>query len=110
MKIYLTLSFFLLAGSAFAQMPKKRDSVLVIRLDDRMKADLKPLYVIFSQGKIIAQTDTLAAGVEPRIIKSINVLKGKDAYEKYKEKGNNGAIEIYLNDEKYPEAYRIFKN
>ncbi|MEJ6980835.1 hypothetical protein WG906_10265 [Pedobacter sp. P351] len=68
----------------------------------------KPLYVVFSHNKIIAKGDSILPSLLPDAIKSINVVKDSIANLKYGSAAQHGVIEIFLNDDKYPEAYKTF--
>ncbi len=43
------------------------------------------------------------------MIKSINILKDSISTWRYGKAAKNGVVEIYLNDEKYPNAYKLLK-
>lgn len=72
-----------------------------------------PLWVIYSHDEVIYKSDTLSSkpvgNLSPDYIKSIIVLKGENATVKYGGIAKNGAIEIYINDEKYPEARKLLQ-
>jgi len=68
----------------------------------------RPFYVIFSHGKIISKADTISAAILPQTIKSLNVLKDSTETLKYGTAGQHGVIEIYLNDDEFPDAYKAF--
>jgi hypothetical protein len=55
-------------------------------------AAASPLYVL--DGKILNKKE--ADKLDPSSIQQINVLKGKDATDKYGDKGKNGVVEITL--------------
>jgi hypothetical protein len=80
-------------ASGVVQFPAKDAIVLT-------SSDSEPLIVI--DGKIIPQSPDLKERMstlnrlDPRIIKTINVLKGQSAIDKYKELGKNGVIEFIL--------------
>ena len=61
------------------------DSVLYIRADSI-------LYIIDEK----ISTKENVKNIKPNNIESVNVLKGKDAVDKYGEKAKNGAVEIKL--------------
>lgn len=52
----------------------------------------KPLFIV--DGEILSENDASFVGISAESIKSVNVLKGKDATDKYGEKGKNGVIII----------------
>jgi len=62
------------------------DGVFLIQTDD----DEKPLFII--DGK--ESSEEKMKKLEPSDIKTMNVVKGEKAKEKYGEKGVNGVIEI----------------
>lgn len=71
-----------------------------------------PLMVVFSHDRVIYRS--LAAEgnmskLSPDCIKSIYVLKDSSSVAKYGSAAKNGVIEIYIDDEKYPDAYKVFK-
>ncbi|NNF34163.1 MAG: TonB family protein [Saprospiraceae bacterium] len=70
----------------------KNDKVNIKADGIQYDEELVPLYVL--EGKII-QKDQMDQ-VDPNDIKSINVLKGKSALEKYGDEGQNGVVEITL--------------
>lgn len=73
----------------------------------------QPLYVLDGEVADTEQSKEVFSRIKPEYIKSVNVLKGKQATEKYGEQGSNGVIEINFTDkdkalsdllEKAPEA------
>jgi hypothetical protein len=75
-----------------------------------------PLYVIFSHNKIIYKSapsvnkiDSSFNQIPPAAIKSINVINSSEAITKYGVAAKNGAIEIYLDDEHFSNAFRFLK-
>ena len=56
----------------------------------RVPGDMDPLYIVDGKEKKIDKDKDL----DPNTIKSINVLKGDKAKEKYGDKGKNGVVEI----------------
>lgn len=118
MKAPLTILLFLTLNVLFAQerpglsVETKPANAATIRICTPNRANFagkqKPFYVIFSHDKIISKADTMSAAILPQTIKSFNVLKDSTATLKYGSLGKNGVIEIYLNDDKYPEAYKAF--
>ncbi|MFK7831800.1 MAG: hypothetical protein AB8B52_00855 [Winogradskyella sp.] len=64
----------------------KKSKLLVISKKE------KPLYIV--NNKIISENDASFIGMNAETIKTVNVLKGKSATDKYGEKGKNGVIII----------------
>ena len=66
----------------------------------------KPLYVV--DGEKLASTESLNSAVEPKNgIKSINVLKGASATDKYGNEGNDGVIEVTTKQKSMSETIQI---
>ena len=70
-----------------------------------------PLIVIFSHDKVIYKSSEQGAlnKISPQSIKSIIILKDSSSVAKYGDSAKNGVIQIYLDDQKYPGAYKAFK-
>jgi protein TonB len=68
---------------------KGKDGVVEITLKS---ANDKPLYLV--NNKIVSEEE--ANKIQPAKIESVNVLKGKNATDKYGDKGKNGVVEIKL--------------
>ncbi|MDB5118380.1 MAG: hypothetical protein JWQ79_3872 [Mucilaginibacter sp.] len=116
MRFILILLFLLfLAPMAFAQADSNKvaaNKPPVIRICTPSRSSLMapPLMVIMSHDKLIYKS--LAGDMSklsPDYIKSINILKDSLSTVKYGSAAKNGVIEIYLDDQKYPDAYKIFK-
>ena len=118
MKAPLTILLLLTFNVLFAQerpgvsIETKPTNAATIRICTPNRVNFtgkqKQFYVIFSHGKIISKADTMSAALLPQTIKSLSVLKDSTATLKYGSVGKNGVIEIYLNDDKYPNAYKAF--
>jgi hypothetical protein len=88
---------------------------MVIRICAPSKGQLlhPPLYLIYSHNRLIFKSDTSGNtaplnALNPRQFKSIHVLKDSLSLSKYGGMAKNGIIEIYLDDEKFPDAYKAF--
>lgn len=68
-------------------------------LDNGNTSD-QPLYVINGEVMDLNQSRKTIARIKSKYIKSINVLKGKTAMEKYGDKGANGVVEMKLINKK----------
>ena len=111
MKFSFVLLLFLLAFDiSFAQINGKPGEPVRVRICTPSRAELlnmkKPLYVVFSHNKIVFKADSLSGAVSPNAIKSINIPKDSISAVKYGKAAQNGVIEIYLDDEHYPNAYK----
>jgi TonB family protein len=88
----LPISFKL---SAAGKTVKKSGTDEPIKIDEnniKFNKDMKPLFIV--DGK---EFDKSAAGeLKPDDIKTVNVLKGEKATDKYGDKGKNGVVEIIL--------------
>lgn len=117
MKSSITLLLFLACGVLFAKAQQQLTQTqgqpggyLNLRLCTPSRAHMasrkKPLFVIYSLNNIILKGDTITGNLPPEAINSINVIKDSTANLKYGSAAKYGVIEIFLNDEKYPEAYK----
>jgi len=59
-------------------------------------SDRQPLYTINGEIPDQKEAKRVLARIKPKYIKTINVLKGSEATEKYGERGSNGVIEMIL--------------
>jgi hypothetical protein len=124
MKFILPLiALLLISGFASAQKelkplidPGTPGKDMVIRICAPSKGQLlhPPLYLIYSHNRLIFKSDTFANtaplnALNPQHFKSINILKDSVSLSKYGGIAKNGVIEIYLDDEKFPDAYKAFK-
>jgi len=117
MKFTLIIAIQLLVSSVlFAQQPSIKPLVTTpnstIKICTPSRHNLLkpgPIYAIYSHNKIIALGDSLHATLDPKMIKSIYVLKDSAAIKAYGKMAKNGVIEVTIDDEKYPEAYKIFR-
>ncbi len=114
--ILLLLSMYQLLLAQANSNSRQPDLNRKIRFSSpNFKRSQNPLWVIFSNGKIILQADTSVGGLERsagKFIKSIAVLKDSVSIinKRYgKLAKQNGVIEIYLDDEKRPNAYAIIE-
>ncbi|WP_029035267.1 hypothetical protein [Salinimicrobium terrae] len=74
------------------------EEIIAIQTDDTSTSafifqEEKPLIVL---GGKVQDEDFELNSIEPKMIKSLNVLKGQSAIEKYGEQAENGVIEINL--------------
>lgn len=118
MRLILTLLFLLFfAPTVFAQADGNKDAINkqpIVRICTPSRGSLMTpvLMVIFSHDTVIYRsfaTEGAMSKLSPDHIKSINVLKDSLSIAKYGSAAKNGVIEIYINDQKYPDAYKIFK-
>ena len=67
-----------------------------------------PLFVYFSHAKEVLRdsNSTTLSSLDPKIIKKVAILKDSVAVNKYGKDARKGVVEIYLDDEKYPDAYK----
>jgi hypothetical protein len=67
---------------------------------------LSVLYVIKSKnGEFKVKGGNTLSSISPQAIKSINVYKNSTAIKKYGNEARDGVVEIFLNDDKYPDLY-----
>jgi hypothetical protein len=133
MKLFLTLLFLLfVVPAAFAQVDSNKilslaparftqvdNKVIVskqttIRICTPSRSALigSPLVIIYSHDKVIFQSADdhgVMSNIPPQFIKSVNVFKDSLTVAKFGSTAKNGVIEIYLDDEKYPDAYKVVK-
>ena len=118
MRLILTLLFLLFfAPIVFAQADGNKDATNkppVVRICTPSRGSLMApvLMVIFSHDTAIYRslaTERAMSKLSPEYIRSINVLKDSLSIAKYGSAAKNGVIEIYIDDQKYPDAYKIFK-
>ena len=81
--------------SYYKSTPQLLTGSVAIRGSNTLKENVEPLYVV--NGNVISKEEF--KDISPQSIKSINVLKGKDATEQYGSRGVNGVIIITLKDE-----------
>jgi hypothetical protein len=99
---------FWFCTNAFAQNASSPGSDALIRI--RCVATIpneKPLWIIYSNNKIVFKSDSMPKGIIPKIIKSINVLKSDGAIKEYGSLATNGVIVIHIDDEKFPNAFKF---
>lgn len=123
MKAFFSLLLFTLLGKiAVAQLiPELQISPRVytvlkdsakskaIRICTPSRASLigqEPLYVIKSHGKVIINKFLNINTLNPHYIKNLNIYKDSASVAKYGLEAKYGVIEITLDDEKYPNAFR----
>ena len=120
MKFILILGLLsFIATAALAQtdaQPSSTTPHILICAPSRGQLIAPPLYIIFSHNKIIYKSapsvnkiDSSFNQIPPAAIKSINVINSSEAVTKYGVTAKNGAIEIYLDDEHFPNAFRFSK-
>lgn len=110
---FVLLLFLLVFDLSFAQINGKLGEPVRIRICAPSRAELlnmkKPLYVVFSHNKIVFKADSISGTVSPNAIKSINIPKDSISVIKYGKAAQNGVVEIYLDDEHYPNAYKLLQ-
>ncbi len=95
----IIISIFFISADTTAQISQPqtqtiKDSMVLIKLDYSntiSKADT-PLYIVDGKIKDVAYIKTL----DPKLIGSVNVLKGDKAIKKYGKKGENGVIIVTI--------------
>ena len=70
-----------------------KPTILIMKVDS-VKQTVKPVY--FVDGVKISEEQM--KDISPNNIKSINILKGEKAIEKYQQVGKDGVVEIFLKD------------
>jgi hypothetical protein len=112
MKATLLIFFFaVLCATANAQIsgkPGKDTAIIRICAPSRGSIITKPLVIVYSHNKTFI-TDSSLNTLNPKVIKSINVLKDSTSTKQYGLAGRNGVIQIYIDDDKYPDAYKVFE-
>ena len=110
--VLLLLSMYQLVLAQTNSNSEQPDLNLKIKFGSPIyKRSQNPLWVIYSHEKIILKADTLVNGLDTSVvkfIKSVNLLKDSTSVinKRYgKLAQQNGVVEIYLDDEKYPNAY-----
>jgi len=96
---FWTLIFTVAVGHVMAQAPgtpKKDTTIIHICTPSRASMLPPPLCIVFINDKVLYKSNTAMADVAPSDIKSINVLKGNSAIEKYGSAAEHGVVEIYL--------------
>lgn len=118
MRPILSLLFLLFfARLVFAQADSNKVAIhkpSVIRICTPSRGSLiaPVLMVIFSHDTVVYRSLATEGGMSklsPDHIRSINVLKDSLSIAKYGSVAKNGVIEIYIDDQKYPDAYKVFK-
>jgi hypothetical protein len=69
----------------------------------------KPMVMVYTHRQpngIIIDVDSMGK-INPKFIKAINVLKDSTSTSKYGNAAKGGVIQVYLDDEKYPDAYKL---
>lgn len=102
LKLLFWNSILLICTQSIGQNSNKIDSVTIIKKSDSQKLfeelyqnEKNPLYVI---NKIVFESVNINDIIQDEI-KEINIIKGKDAFDKYGKKGINGVIIITLKNE-----------
>ncbi|MBW4891544.1 hypothetical protein KXQ82_17585 [Mucilaginibacter sp. HMF5004] len=122
MKPFLLIFFFLLfckiANAQFENPPKLSVTAdaggppVTIRICAPSRSSIltKPLVLIYTHNQTIRINIGIDSidKIEPKSIKSINVLKDAKATSMYGDAAKAGVVQIYLDDEKYPDAYKRF--
>jgi hypothetical protein len=107
----LILIFATIYTTTHAQIsgkPGKDTTIIRICAPSRGSIIAKPLVIVYSHNKTFI-TDSSLNTLNPKVIKSINVLKDSISTKQYGLAGRNGVIQIYIDDDKYPDAYKIFE-
>ncbi|MDG3583926.1 M56 family metallopeptidase [Galbibacter pacificus] len=91
---------YIIVGSAYT----KNQRGVIIAATDQHTMDKKPLIVL--NGKIMPK-DFDTKSIQPDAIESINVLKDKNASDKYDVQGKNGVIEITLKNKTQYNPYKV---
>ncbi|MXV51609.1 TonB family protein [Pedobacter sp. HMF7647] len=68
-----------------------------------IQKDSEPLYIVDG----IERTSDEIKSINPQTIKSLNVLKNADEVARYGEKGKNGVVQIYINQEPPKDANAV---
>ena len=102
LKLLFWNSILLICTQSIGQNSNKIDSVTIIKKSDSQKLfeelyqnEKNPLYVI---NKIVFESVSINDIIQDEI-KEINIIKGKDAFDKYGKKGINGVIIMTLKNE-----------
>lgn len=102
LKLLFWNSILLICAQSIGQNSNVIDSVTIIKKSDSQKLfeelyqnEKNPLYVI---NKIVFESVNINDIIQDEI-KEINIIKGKDAFDKYGKKGINGVIIITLKNE-----------
>lgn len=102
LKLLFWNSILLICTQSIGQNSNKIDSVTIIKKSDSQKLfeelyqnEKNPLYVI---NKIVFESVNINDIIQDEI-KEINIIKGKDAFDKYGKKGINGVIIMTLKNE-----------
>ena len=102
LKLLFWNSILLICTQSIWQNSNKIDSVTIIKKSDSQKLfeelyqnEKNPLYVI---NKIVFESVSINDIIQDEI-KEINIIKGKDAFDKYGKKGINGVIIMTLKNE-----------
>lgn len=99
LKLLIWNSILLIFSQCFGQNPNIKDSLLIVKKSDSQilfeelyQNEKKPLYVI---NNIVFETVTIIDIIQDEI-KEVNIIKGKDAFDKYGKNAINGVIIITL--------------
>jgi hypothetical protein len=113
MKACFTLLLFIIfCKVTLAQTPMlggKPGDKKVILICTPSRASLigqEPLYVLKTHGKELRSKYLKLNSINPQQIKSLSVLKDSSVTKKYGQEAKYGVVEITLDDEKYPDAYK----
>jgi hypothetical protein len=100
------------ASKAQTSVQSAKDTTKIIRICAPSRSSMlapKPLVIVFTHRQpngIIMDVDSMSK-INPKFIKSINVLKDSTATSKYGNAAKGGVIQIYLDDDKYPDADKL---
>jgi hypothetical protein len=115
MKATLLILFFALiytASNAQTNAKPVKDTAKIVRICSPSRSSIltsKPMVLVYSHKQtsvIYIDVDSISK-IDPKFIKSINVLKDSTATRIYGNGAKAGVIQIYLDDEKYPDAYKL---
>ena len=117
MKNIFTAFLLLLSGVAFSQIDntpypingRQGTSTYSSSRKSQFIKGQKPLYIIFSHNQAFYQGDTILKVIPPSSITSVKVIKDSISLKKYGPSAKFGVVEIYIDDEKAPEVYKILK-
>ena len=109
--ILLILFFATICTTTHAQISGKpgNDTTKIIRICAPSRGSIitKPLVIVYSHNKTFI-TDSSLNMLNPKFIKKIDILKDSISTKQYGIAGQNGVIQIYIDDDKYPDAYKVF--
>jgi hypothetical protein len=93
--------------------PAKDTATKIIRICAPSRSGIiapKPMVLVYTHHQTIGihmEVDSISK-IDPKFIKSIKVLKDSAATRMYGDAAKAGVIQVYIDDEKYPDAYKLF--